>query len=112
MRIRDPKTTALIFASGKMVCTGAKSEEDSRMAARKVGTGFTMHACRCDWPYHSWLDKSSCMHGYAGVPVSMSAMHGREEASLPTHSVWFASPVSFQYAKIVTKLAPPCIPCG
>jgi transcription initiation factor TFIID TATA-box-binding protein len=27
MRIRDPKTTALIFTSGKMVCTGAKSEE-------------------------------------------------------------------------------------
>jgi len=26
MRIRDPKTTALIFRSGKMVCTGAKSE--------------------------------------------------------------------------------------
>jgi TATA-box binding protein (TBP) (component of TFIID and TFIIIB) len=25
MRIRDPKTTALIFASGKMVVTGAKS---------------------------------------------------------------------------------------
>lgn len=35
MRIRDPKTTALIFASGKMVCTGAKSEEKSRLAARK-----------------------------------------------------------------------------
>lgn len=35
MRIRDPKTTALIFASGKMVCTGAKSEEDARTAARK-----------------------------------------------------------------------------
>ena len=30
MRIREPKTTALIFASGKMVCTGAKSEEESR----------------------------------------------------------------------------------
>ena len=36
MRIRDPKTTALIFASGKMVCTGAKSEEHSKLAARKV----------------------------------------------------------------------------
>lgn len=24
MRIRDPRTTALIFSSGKMVCTGAK----------------------------------------------------------------------------------------
>ena len=35
MRIREPRTTALIFSSGKMVCTGAKSEEDSRMAARK-----------------------------------------------------------------------------
>ncbi|CAN6696810.1 unnamed protein product [Malus baccata var. baccata] len=35
MRIREPKTTALIFASGKMVCTGAKSEEQSRLAARK-----------------------------------------------------------------------------
>ncbi len=35
MRIREPKTTALIFASGKMVVTGAKSEEFSRLAARK-----------------------------------------------------------------------------
>src|SRR6218665_2304772 len=35
MRIHRPKTTALIFSSGKMVCTGAKSEEASRLAARK-----------------------------------------------------------------------------
>jgi len=35
MRIRDTKTTSLIFASGKMVCTGAKSEEASRLASRK-----------------------------------------------------------------------------
>lgn len=35
MRIKEPKTTALIFASGKMVCTGARSEEDSRKAARQ-----------------------------------------------------------------------------
>ncbi|URD74671.1 hypothetical protein MUK42_08522 [Musa troglodytarum] len=35
MRIREPKTTALIFASGKMVCTGAKSEHQSKLAARK-----------------------------------------------------------------------------
>ncbi|KAK8995411.1 hypothetical protein V6N11_069843 [Hibiscus sabdariffa] len=32
---REPKTTALIFASGKMVCTGAKSEQQSKLAARK-----------------------------------------------------------------------------
>lgn len=35
MRIREPKTTALIFASSKMVITGAKSENASRMAAHK-----------------------------------------------------------------------------
>jgi len=35
MRIREPKTTALIFRSGKMVVTGAKSEEAARTAARK-----------------------------------------------------------------------------
>ena len=35
MRIKEPKTTALIFSSGKMVCTGARSEEDSRKAAKQ-----------------------------------------------------------------------------
>mmetsp|Transcript_3008 Transcript_3008/g.7533 ORF Transcript_3008/g.7533 Transcript_3008/m.7533 type:complete len:248 (-) Transcript_3008:123-866(-) len=35
MRIREPKTTALMFASGKMVCTGAKSESMSQLAAKK-----------------------------------------------------------------------------
>jgi transcription initiation factor TFIID TATA-box-binding protein len=35
MRIKEPKTTALIFASGKMVCTGAKNEENSKKAARQ-----------------------------------------------------------------------------
>ncbi|KAJ0233807.1 hypothetical protein HA466_0278310 [Hirschfeldia incana] len=35
MRIREPKTTALIFASGRMVCTGAKTECSSKVAARK-----------------------------------------------------------------------------
>jgi len=35
MRIREPKTTALIFATGKMVCAGARSEDASRLASRK-----------------------------------------------------------------------------
>jgi transcription initiation factor TFIID TATA-box-binding protein len=35
MRIKEPKTTALVFASGKMVCTGARSEDDATLAARK-----------------------------------------------------------------------------
>lgn len=35
-RLRRPKTATLIFTSGKMVCTGAKSEKDARKAVRKV----------------------------------------------------------------------------
>ena len=27
MRVREPKTTALVFRSGKVVCTGAKTED-------------------------------------------------------------------------------------
>lgn len=35
MRIRNPKTTCLIFSTGRMVVTGAKNRELSRLAARK-----------------------------------------------------------------------------
>ncbi|KAI1719342.1 transcription factor TFIID (or TATA-binding protein, TBP) domain-containing protein [Ditylenchus destructor] len=47
MRIREPRTTALIFSSGKMVITGAKSEESCRLSARKYARivqklGFTV----------------------------------------------------------------------
>jgi transcription initiation factor TFIID TATA-box-binding protein len=34
--LRKPKTTALIFSSGKMVCTGAKSKRQARKAVMKV----------------------------------------------------------------------------
>ncbi|KYN09849.1 PREDICTED: TATA-box-binding protein-like [Trachymyrmex cornetzi] len=35
MRIQNPRATALIFGSGKLVCTGARSEQDSFLAAKK-----------------------------------------------------------------------------
>jgi len=35
MRIREPKATALIFSTGKMVVTGCKSENDAKLAGRK-----------------------------------------------------------------------------
>jgi len=47
-RIVDPRTTALCFASGNMVCTGAKNESLARLAARKYvyvlqSCGFDVH---------------------------------------------------------------------
>ncbi|MFQ6075169.1 MAG: TATA-box-binding protein [Candidatus Bathyarchaeia archaeon] len=35
-RLKKPKTATLIFNSGKMVCTGAKSEAQAKKAVRKV----------------------------------------------------------------------------
>lgn len=60
MRIREPRTTALIFSSGKMVCTGAKSEEDSRLAARKYARiiqklGFTVSIYKVSFMCQTYL---------------------------------------------------------
>jgi TATA binding protein of transcription factor TFIID len=35
-RMSDPKVVLLIFSSGKMVCTGAKREEEVRQAVEKI----------------------------------------------------------------------------
>jgi len=35
-RLKRPKTATLIFSTGKMVCTGAKSEKLAKSAVRKV----------------------------------------------------------------------------
>jgi transcription initiation factor TFIID TATA-box-binding protein len=35
-RLKKPKTAILIFSTGKMVCTGAKSEKESKRAVMKV----------------------------------------------------------------------------
>ena len=35
-RLKQPKTATLIFSSGKMVCTGAKSERQAKKAVMKV----------------------------------------------------------------------------
>ena len=46
-RLKRPKTSTLIFGSGKMVCTGAKSDKQAGSAIRKVvreleNEGFTL----------------------------------------------------------------------
>lgn len=35
-RLRDPKITALLFSSGNVVCTGAKSREDISLAVQRI----------------------------------------------------------------------------
>lgn len=77
MRIREPRTTALIFSSGKMVCTGAKSEEQCRLASRKYARiiqklGFNTQFCdfkiqnivgSCDVGFPVRLETIAFVHG-------------------------------------------------
>ena len=42
-RLKKPKTTTLIFRTGRMVCTGAKSEKDSKRALNKVVEELRTH---------------------------------------------------------------------
>lgn len=36
IRIKEPKTSALIFSSGKIVCTGARTMDDVKASIRKI----------------------------------------------------------------------------
>ncbi len=36
IRVKEPKTSALIFSSGKIVCTGARTMENVRLAINKI----------------------------------------------------------------------------
>ena len=42
-KLKDPKTATLIFSSGKMVCTGAKSEDLAKKAVRRVVDQLKSH---------------------------------------------------------------------
>ena len=42
-RLKKPKTATLIFETGKMVCTGAKSEKEAVQAVNKVTRELTSH---------------------------------------------------------------------
>ncbi len=44
-RLRSPKTATLLFSTGKMVCTGAKSEELARKAVKTVVQKLRKHYC-------------------------------------------------------------------
>jgi transcription initiation factor TFIID TATA-box-binding protein len=55
-RVKDPKTAALIFSSGKIVCTGARSPEFAKTAVQKVVDD--MRALEIDLPteFHTGVE--------------------------------------------------------
>lgn len=109
MRLLEPKTTALIFASGKIVVTGAKSEEAVRLAARKFAriiqkldfparfTEFKVQnvVASCDVRFAIRLEGLAANHGHfssvraprlAAARGARMACAPAERASTPAHA--------------------------
>nr|CAH7746599.1 unnamed protein product [Callosobruchus chinensis] len=77
MRLREPRTTALIFQSGKIVCTGSRNESDALLAAKKFAKiiqklGFNVQfanfkiqnlVATCDLRFPIKLENLNMMHG-------------------------------------------------
>lgn len=52
MRIREPRTTALVFKSGKVICTGGRNEHSSLIGMKKFAkiiqkAGFNVSKNSC-----------------------------------------------------------------
>ncbi|CAH2016075.1 unnamed protein product [Acanthoscelides obtectus] len=77
MRLREPRTTALVFQSGKIVCTGSRNEPDALLAAKKFAKiiqrlGFNVQFANfkiqnlvstCDLRFPIKLENLNMMHG-------------------------------------------------
>jgi len=42
-RLKSPKTSSLLFSTGKMVCTGAKSERSAKTAIKRIANELRTH---------------------------------------------------------------------
>ena len=56
LRLKDPKAAALIFSSGKVVCTGAKSPKDSKLVISKIVTKMNKIGIRIPKGYKVQLE--------------------------------------------------------
>lgn len=69
MRIREPKTTALVFRTGKMIVTGAKAKDDSETAAKK----FSLILQRAGFPvrFENFTIQNITATCDCGFPISL-----------------------------------------
>lgn len=84
IRIREPKTTALIFSSGKMVITGAKSEEMSLQAAKH----YAKNIKKVGFPEIKLQDfKIQNIVGSCDVrfPISLEGLNSSEHTKFTTY---------------------------
>jgi len=72
LRIREPRTTALLFASGKMICTGAKTISDCRNAAMKYAAIITKVGYHVQ--FNDFKVQNITATSDAGFPIRLEAL--------------------------------------
>jgi transcription initiation factor TFIID TATA-box-binding protein len=71
-RLEDPKTTLLTFTSANNVCTGAKSEIDSRLACRMMASIMQDHGIECSMG--KFVVQNIVASAYTGFPLRLEAI--------------------------------------
>lgn len=69
MRLREPRTTALTFSSGNMVCTGSKNIEESLYACRKYVRLLQHYGIRVC--FHNFRVQNIVASATLGFPVRL-----------------------------------------
>ena len=72
IRVKEPRTTALAFASGNMVCTGGKTELQSRYAARKYCSIFQKVGVPCC--FKDFKIQNIVASATVGFPIKLQAI--------------------------------------
>lgn len=71
-RLDDPKTTLLTFTKANNVCTGAKSEMDSRIACRTMAAIMQEHGIECSMS--NFVVQNIVASAYTGFPLKLEAI--------------------------------------
>jgi transcription initiation factor TFIID TATA-box-binding protein len=71
-RLEDPKTTLLTFTSANNVCTGGKSEIDSRIACRIMASIMQDHGIECSMG--RFVVQNIVASAYTGFPLKLEAI--------------------------------------
>mmetsp|Transcript_36670 Transcript_36670/g.47374 ORF Transcript_36670/g.47374 Transcript_36670/m.47374 type:complete len:238 (+) Transcript_36670:15-728(+) len=75
MRLRDPKSTALIFESGKMVVLGAKEENQGKIAARKFARIVKLcDVCKCNVKVEGWKVSNMVAVANCNFPIRLEGL--------------------------------------
>lgn len=72
MRIREPRTTALIFRTGKMIVTGAKSIVDSEIASKKYTAIVQKAGFAARYESYTIQNMTGCFD--SGFPISLEGL--------------------------------------